>query len=441
MKKTIYRTLWCLLPAMMLGMAVSSCGDDKWQPNLEENGQLDLSSIQVDVAKDIPLKPAKEQTLPTRSEINTGDFIVDILDAKGKIYKSFPKASEMPEVLTLVAGDYKLKVRSHDIQPAEFDKPYYLAERDFSIKPMDVTAIGVVTCKFASIKVTIAFGDKLKSYMDENCKVTVVASAGGSLVFGRDETRAGYFKALEGSSTLVATFEGKINGTDATATVNLSDVEAGTHRMIIFRLPGGITQPGGTINPSNGITLDTSVIEEEGNGTIDPGDEILDGDDRPGQGGDDPGTGDDPNPGQNDISFESEFLDFEKPMNPDPFDIGAYGENAKPAVVVIKAPNGLSNLIVNIESTSQEFIGVLDEMKMPTTFDLANPDGNEELFGGFKFPYGADVVGAKEVTFDISEFVGLLKIYTGTHKFTITAKDKAGKSLSKSLTFVWNGSN
>ena len=48
----------------------------------------------------------------------------------------------------------------------------------------------------------------------------------------------------------------------------------------------------------------------------------------------------------------------------------------------MKAPAGIRNLLVTITSDSNEFIGLISQMGLGETFDLANPGDLEDKLGG-----------------------------------------------------------
>ena len=67
---------------------------------------------------------------------------------------------------------------------------------------------------------------------------------------------------------------------------------------------------------------------------------------------------------------------------------------------------------------------------MGKSFDLAYPGAVETCLKGLGFPTGAEVIGAKEITFDITDFTMILGAYgPANHEFEITAIDENGDTV------------
>lgn len=437
MKTKLYTI--AIAAASLLGFA--SCSDN-WTPGEESTGKGQAKMSGVDVVN--------SENVISRAGVDVSNFIVKVVNSDGAVVNEW-KYAEMPEILTLdVADNYQVDVMSHVEESAAWDAPLFKGSSEkFSIKENDITEIGVVKCKLSNIKVSIKYSEDLRAAMGSDCKVTVIANDEGRLVYTPDETRAGYFKALEGSSTLVATFEGTVNGNYETITRPFKDVEAGQHRIITYSLKAGnptIPDETGSIDPEGGITVDSSTVDESVEGNVNPGDEeIIDGD-RPGQedpenpeNPDNPEKPDEPVPGNNfDItaSWIAGGVDLSSVVST-PEENGTYE-------VTIKSANPLSNLIVKIESESLND-EMLQGVGLAAEFDLANPivnidgenvDLTDALSGSFGFPVRGQVTGQKEVLFNITPFVPLLNIYPGElHVFRLTIKDQSGNTTEVALKF------
>lgn len=422
MRTTIYSL------ALMLAAAGFSACSDKWEPTTDKDqvGQLSKSSIEV----------VNSENVISRASVDVSNFIVTVLDPQGAVSGEW-KYSEMPELITLpVADGYTAKVISHEQEKAAWDAPYFegVSEK-FNIENNKITQVATISCKLANIKVSIRYSDDLKKAMGDDCKVTVIANDEGMLEFLPTETRSGYFQAIEGSSTLVATFTGTVNGHLEEVRRVFGDVEAGQHRIITYKLKtgdGDVPDETGTIDPSTGISVDMSTIDESIEGNVSVDEDVIDGD-RPGQ--EDPGDDPDPDPDPDDptppddelFTFTSETIDFEGENIP---------EDGKSYIVKINSVNPLSHLIVDIisESLNKE---MLQSVGLDSTFDLAYPgDLAEALSSSFHFPIEDQVIGQTEVTFDITNFVPLLNIYPNeTHVFKLTVRDEKGNEKIVNLTF------
>jgi len=118
--------------------------------------------------------------------------------------------------------------------------------------------------------------------------------------------------------------------------------------------------------------------------------------------------------------------------------------NNPPTVqVTMKAPAGIQNLLVTITSDSNEFIGLISQMGLGETFDLANPGDLEDKLGGsLEDGSGIGLIDPndpikdkKEFIFDVSGFMPMLSPFgLQQHYFTIKLIDNNGKELAKKLT-------
>ena len=150
MKKIFYIAL-----TAVLGLAGTSCDREKLTYDSEpgeisgKTGTLDLSSFDA-----IPNNDIKEtEKKPVSRAVDTGGFTVQIFrsDNGSEPLEKNWKYSETPEIVTLNVGNYNLKVFSHEVQPSEWEKPYYYADKTFSIEENRVTQIDTLVCTLQNI--------------------------------------------------------------------------------------------------------------------------------------------------------------------------------------------------------------------------------------------------------------------------------------------------
>lgn len=406
---------------------MSSCHDN-WTPGADDDGvgQLRMEAIDVTNAENV-IK---------RAGVDVSNFIVTVNDAEGKKVEQW-KFAEMPEIVTLPVGEgYTIDVISHNQEKAAWEAPYFTGtSQKFNIAKNQLTNAGTVTCKLSNIKVSIRFSEDLKKIMESDCKVTVIANDEGRLEFGPTETRSGYFQAVEGSSTLIATFSGTIRGSYEEIRKVYTDVEAGQHRIITYSVKGGdptIPDENGNINVDGGISIDMSTVDESIEGNVAPDEDIIEGD-RPGH--EDPENPDNPD---NPDDPKDELFDFKPEELLNGVTEAIEGNDY---TIEIKSVNPLTNLKVKIESgyLTEEFLGSVELAK---EFDLANltPELEAKLGpDGFGFPVGDSVKGQTEVTFNLTPFIPLLNLSTtpnDIHKFHLTAVDDKGNEKTVVLTFI-----
>ena len=426
MKTNIAFKFFC---ATALTLGFSACTDNPDYPGGDDDktGSVSLTGLMVEV------DPSEIEL--SRADIDTSNYLVKIFNAAGDmIYES--TFAERNEIVSLpVAQNYSVEVQSHEVQNAAWSAPYYAGKKSFDITENTITPIGTVNCVFSNVRVSVRYTDELQKMLGNDVVVNVNCSeTGSSLDFVPSETRSGYFKALQGSTTLGACLTGTILGQYVTVTKALNNIAAGQHRIITFGVSGGdpevpdeygsitIEGEGSGVKLAEGLYLDVSVttVDSQGNVTVDE-----DADSSAVR----PGTETPPEPPIGEaITITSSTMSFTTPMDPSTITSG---------VVNIHSDNGIKNLIVKIATTSSDFASALEGVGMPTTFDLAYPkDADEEaIFDGFGFPFGSNVQGAKDIVFDITTFVPLLSAFKGTHTFTITVNDVSSNTLSKSLAF------
>lgn len=272
--------IFSLITGAALMFASASC-DDNWKAPTQEDGSVSLASMGLDISD---LEKVLTTTVGSRASVDVSPFIVNIYNSQGALSGTWAY-SEMPEVVTLPVGKYRVESMSHKIQKAEWEKPYFYGSKEFEVTSGKITSVGVVTCKFSSLKVSIRFTDALRSVMGDDVTVTTVANDEGELTFTPAETRSGFFEVLEGSTTFVVTFQGTVKGYRENVRKVYTDVAPGQHRIITFDVKNsGGTNPDetGQIDPSEGVNLDVNVTDENISGNINTGEENKPEEEKPG---------------------------------------------------------------------------------------------------------------------------------------------------------------
>jgi hypothetical protein len=441
--------IFSLLTLIVVALGMTSCHEDLNGPTVSsKKGSVNLRSMGVEINN------AEKVIASSRAGVDLSNYLIDIYNSEGVLQESW-KYSEMPELFTLPVGtNYSVKVRSHEVQKAAWDAPYFVGEKTFDVTADDITEIGVVTCTLANVKVTIDYSDELKAVMGDDCVVTVTANDEGTLDFTKSETRAGYFEFVENSKTLTAVFTGTVQGNKETLKFLADDLEAGQYRKITFKLNGSdVEKPeeSGTVTVS-GINLSMAVETVNlGSSDLSVDEDILGDSDRPGQQDPEetetPDTGDNNNGGGDSnedgdsaadaVTFTcSQGLSLTADNKVSDFPSGTSIQ------VIMDVPKGIKNLIVNVSSNCSEFNGLIEGMQF-SPVDLANPNSTQiESCEGLGFPYGSAVVDKTSVTFDISQFIPMLSSFygdgdvDGKFVFTFSVTDNDGNLVSKSLTFV-----
>lgn len=434
-------------------VALGACSDD-WNPD-SANGYGTLNTefgVSVDNAEttvaDNSAAKAKRLSRAGASKASAtvilNDFIVTVEDNKGNEVQTWTY-STLPELPTFPVGDYKVVVRSHNVEPAAWDAPYYEGEQAFSIQANKITEVGQVVCHLSNIRVSVKLSEKLLAALDDKTApvVKITSTGATSLEFVPGEKKSAYFAATAELTTLRVDFSASINGNVESFTKTIDNVEKGQHRKLTFNLTANDNLPPeelGTItNSGEGITIDNSVVEDEPIQSDYPWfEDNLDTTGRPGDENfedPEPVNPDDPNtPVTQPITFESDNIDF-KDVN----QVDDFGEGKKSAQVKITSENGFAHINVTIISPylTADF---LEGIELSDKFDLAEPanDTLAEKLTGLGFPDADTVKNATEpILFDITSFVPLINLgkMTADHTFQIEVIDKKGNSNSISFTF------
>jgi hypothetical protein len=185
-----------------------------------------------------------------------GDFRVEIYRTDGTQVMVFEKASDMPDPVEMDAGDYYVVAHSGNRLPAAFDNPWYYGRSDdFTLAENSGQSV-VINCELGNSMVTVSYTDNVKNNFTDF--YTVVKAGTDSLVFGKSETRSGFFEPAVLSVRAVLTWDQGGAPAVKVLTGTIDKAEACRHYDIrVDALPGG----GGTsIKIILDETVDTTVI-------------------------------------------------------------------------------------------------------------------------------------------------------------------------------------
>lgn len=413
MKTIKYLTFILLLGTVAF---LSSCMNDDPDFGQDEEGKTEAVEGEGQISfAEVKLSVNVAVTTKADAPVDTKDYIIQIYSTKNNLLvKEYPKYSEMPDIITLEAGEYRIEALSHQVQSAEWEKPFYKGTQTFTIKKDEVTVIDVIECTLQNIMVTVNFSNDLKELLkgDESVVVTI---GKGELTFNKkdiDEGKAGFFKAAEVSNILIAKFQGTVDGEWVQMTDNFINVKGGEHRNVVFNLE----------IPSIGdmavkLKLNAVCKKEDLMAWVQPGDEAI----LPEDPTVNPGPGKAPTIAGEGFNMMDEIVVKE-------------GE-VKTVIVNIAADNGIQNLRVTIDSETLT-PEILKSVGLSSEFDLANPGSAdlEAALSGLGFPVGTAVVGVQNLVFDITQFTPLLGLYgAASHNFIITVVDQAGNTKTATL--------
>ena len=405
--KKIFLICFTLLAGVLL---FSACHSEAMDENVSHaKGNLNLSSLKTDVDLDIETVYVGSRADET---VDVSNFLVAIYDSKSQKVEQW-KYSEMPEIVSLTVGTYSIEVLSAEAPSNGFDAPFYKGTATCEIKENELVDVPAITCKLANMLFSVVYDEEFQDKMG-NDVVTTISVGENSLDIPYTETRKAYLIAPEGeTAALNVTLKGTIDGETIDYSKRIDQVRVGVHNIIKYEFdPVSDGSMGdGTLNVA--INVDSSMNESDEVVGTNPGEEPGI-DDFPTEGGEDPGEGG----GEQNVPsiIGSDF-------NGNPFDIENDVLDIKGAStlkVEINAENGIAHLYVEIQSETLD----VTEVGLMNSFDLAYPGDLEEGLNGLGFPTGANVIGQKHTTFDISTFTGLLVNFEGNHNFVIRVVDQ-----------------
>lgn len=405
--KKIFLICFTLLAGVLL---FSACHSEAMDENISHaKGNLNLSSLKTDVDLDIETVYVGSRADET---VDVNNFLVAIYDSKSQKVEQW-KYSEMPEIVSLTVGTYSIEVLSAEAPSNGFDAPFYKGTATCEIKENELVDVPAITCKLANMLFSVVYDEEFQDKMG-NDVVTTISVGENSLDIPYTETRKAYLIAPEGeTAALNVTLKGTIDGETIDYSKRIDQVRVGVHNIIKYEFdPVSDGSMGdGTLNVA--INVDSSMNESDEVVGTNPGEEPGI-DDFPTEGGEDPGEGG----GEQNVPsiIGSDFNENPFDIENDVLDI----KGASTLKVEINAENGIAHLYVEIQSETLD----VTEVGLMNSFDLAYPGDLEEGLNGLGFPTGANVIGQKHTTFDISTFTGLLVSFEGNHNFVIRVVDQ-----------------
>lgn len=419
-------TIACLGALMFLG----SCEELGFSIATDEgDGSFSKEAILLDVRDDAEVV----YHAPTRAG-ELDDFKILFFKNNGQAPERAYRYAEMPDVVVLPVGRYKVTATKGSDVEAAWESPYYIGESEafYIMRDSISSEINPIICRMENVKVTVEFDPMLSAGMSADSYVEVKVGDNDGLQYTKDkEGVAGHFRHTDGVS-LVATFNGTVEGEPTVETKSFESVKKGHHYKIKFKLHSQNDDFSGTVGANVNVDASVTTVDLEHNVVIGE-DEDLGDDERPTE-----GSGNEP----------------EQPENPD-----QPGDEAAPTIVALpqSEPNipaiefNKENVIVDkmecvllMQSTSDggftKFECKIDsetldvtEVGLSNPLDLINPGSNEEALVGLGLlQEGQKVEGSKKVEFNLTGFLPLITaLGPGVHNFILTVGDANGETTKK----------
>jgi hypothetical protein len=391
----------------------------------ENKGYLHLSDLSVELVADQKENSNEVTRVATRNDEEfLATFDCYVYDENGQnVIKQF-KYGDRPEGdIELEAGKYIFKMISSEIAPAAFEQPVYGVTEVFTIVRKQTTELKNLVCTLQNIQTTISYSADLRAALSDDT-VATLSIGEASLDFIVDETRSGYFKAVNPLNDIdilvkgMYTQEGK-EPAPFEFTTTIKDVKAGQYSDIQLYI-----EYSGEGSIALSVTIDGWVVDESlvfDLAQLIAEDILVDDTDKP--------------------TINIVDGDIDNPVVIAATDFDENGNYTKSLIVEVASKSAISSLLVDIESTNAEMISSLATYHLSESFDLCNMSNNAAtiLRNLMKLPCNDQVVGQTAVTYNLSNIMSLLVSYVGEHKFTATITDEKGGKTVKTLTIVVEG--
>ncbi len=172
-----------------------SCGKEGYDFGNEDNGKepsANLGAVEFSVSADYTLRTKAEGT---NLNLDPDKFSFAILNASNYIVEQWSEFSQVKgQSVELNHGAYKARAWYGDSTATGFDAIYFTGESSFQVERLQTTRNVTVTCRQGNAKVAVAWGENIKKSADYYAIVKREGYA-DSLLFSKDETRAGYIPA------------------------------------------------------------------------------------------------------------------------------------------------------------------------------------------------------------------------------------------------------
>lgn len=229
---------YIFLYLFLFSIVVFSCDEDK-------NG-LPTGVLYLGVEED--------NTLITKAPTEVSYESLQVVVLKGeedtlKVYDDYLTEVKGQRMI-LPVGKYTIVVRSNGVGDVGWETPFYQGKEEVEVKQGEITNAKIV-CNIANTKVSVIYGESVKkNFLDYQ---TVISNSTDSLIFTRDEYRAGYFTPEKLSVKLNLTNN---DGNTFAIKKVYSDIQPQYHYRFIFTLEDGDG------NKDGGADFDVTVNDE-----------------------------------------------------------------------------------------------------------------------------------------------------------------------------------
>lgn len=415
---------------LLATVAFSSCEmkEELYGGKNKDNNQ---GNLELGIAVKQPYSMSRAET------VSADNFPVTIEGSALDNALSYAKATDVPSVITLPVGTYKVSAHSPGELTKQMTTPYYAGEGNYTISK-GANEVATVICKMKNTRVQLSYGEDFFSNF-KDWTITIAAGKNNALEYKTSSTSpAPVYLNIEDEKV-----ESIIVNVTATTNKGASVVDAKTFKKsdasesysdvnnwfeggdAITINMGAVKAAAGTVT---GITINAKVTFENKKDEI-----IID-------------------PSESETPVVPETPDANAPTvtytegDTDLFATGVSFTTGGPYPtaqdIMISAPKGLKSVKVTIEAGNEGFQGIVEEMNF-TNRELIGDTDLKDLLAGLGVTLNLPETNATSYIFPIGTFYKFMDIYEATdpgkvHKFIISVEDNSANKVEKSLSVTIN---
>lgn len=415
---------------LLATVAFSSCEmkEELYGGKNKDNNQ---GNLELGIAVKQPYSMSRAET------VSADNFPVTIEGSALDNTLSYAKATDVPSVITLPVGTYKVSAHSPGELTKQMTTPYYAGEGNYTISK-GANEVATLICKMKNTRVQLSYGEDFFSNF-KDWTITIAAGKNNALEYKTSSTSpAPVYLNIEDEKV-----ESIIVNVTATTNKGASVVDAKTFKKsdasesysdvnnwfeggdAITINMGAVKAAAGTVT---GITINAKVTFENKK------DEIII----------DPSESETPvapeTPDANALTVTYTEGDTDLFATGVSFTTGGPYPTAQD--IMISAPKGLKSVKVTIEAGNEGFQGIVEEMNF-TNRELIGDTELKDLLSSLGVTLNLPEANATSYVFPIGTFYKFMDIYEATdpekaHKFIISVEDNDAKKVEKALNVTIN---
>lgn len=420
-KQQLMKSYNIMVSAILALAILNACAQKEDAPYTKKTGELSLN--------------VSENTPATKAITQVNDYPVDIIDANGVTVAHYEAVQDVPEKIILDVGVYNIESHTPGVLQRKMDNPYYGGSKLAEVLAGNTTRADVV-CTMQNSKIAVVYGEDFFDVF-KSWTITLDDGFGTALSFNNNDEINGNqtlcYWHFEGETEAVTlnftayTREGD-NRITQKFTIKKSQAETGYDDDNKYFSGGDalvftFTPEESTSGKVESITLEADIVFTESEEDI-----ILNVEDVPTYDPDEPDEPVTPPAGSSIILTLPEPITLSADTDP------ALGD------VKIEAENGIKNLVVKVESSSDAMMGALEAVAeeyqgvdLVGGCEVVGNHGLVNFLGGLGQTITVPAQGDQEYTFPVGNFFLFLGAMPGEHNFIMTVTDMQGSVESGTL--------